>query len=77
MKQERNRILEDYPLREQDIQAMFQRQREEREKQKQNEEREREIQRKQFEFQRKLDDNYVRDSGDYGYQVFSMQYTEY
>ncbi|XP_056018999.1 centrosome and spindle pole-associated protein 1-like isoform X34 [Ostrea edulis] len=68
MEEERNRILEDYPLREQDIQAMFQRQREEREKQKQNEEREREIQRKQFEFQRKLDDNYVRDSGDYGYQ---------
>jgi hypothetical protein len=51
---------------------MFQRQREERERQKQNEEREREIQRKQLEFQRKLDDNYIRDSGDYGYQVLSM-----
>ncbi|XP_061182237.1 centrosome and spindle pole-associated protein 1-like [Saccostrea echinata] len=68
IEQERNRIIEDYPLREQDIQAMFQRQREERERAKQIAEREKEIERKQLEFQRKLDDNVLRDRGDYGYQ---------
>lgn len=71
--QERNRIIEDYPLREQDILAMFQRQIEEKERRKQNEARERELEKKQLEFQRKLDQNYSQDRNDFGFQVFSVQ----
>lgn len=73
MEQERNRIIEDYPLREQDILAMFQRQIEEKERRKQNEARERELEKKQLEFERKLDQNYLQDRNDLGFQVFSVQ----
>nr|XP_022314227.1 trichohyalin-like isoform X25 [Crassostrea virginica] len=68
MEEERNRIIEDYPLRAQDIRAIFERRGEERERRKKNEERERELERKQTEIQRKLDENYLNDSNDYGYQ---------
>uniref|UniRef100_A0A8W8IUE7 Centrosome and spindle pole-associated protein 1 C-terminal domain-containing protein n=1 Tax=Magallana gigas TaxID=29159 RepID=A0A8W8IUE7_MAGGI len=68
MEQERNRIIEDYPLREQDILAMFQRQIEEKERRKQNEARERELEKKQLEFERKLDQNYLQDRNDLGFQ---------
>ncbi|XP_062584666.1 centrosome and spindle pole-associated protein 1-like isoform X33 [Saccostrea cucullata] len=68
IEQEKDRMIEAYPLREQDIQALFQRQREEKERAKEIAEREKEIERKQSEFQRKLDDNLIRDRGDYGYQ---------
>ncbi|XP_052690314.1 centrosome and spindle pole associated protein 1-like isoform X37 [Crassostrea angulata] len=68
MEQERNRIIEDYPLREQDILAMFQRQIEEKERRKQNEARERELEKKQLEFERKLDQNYSQDRNDFGFQ---------
>lgn len=71
--QERNRIIEDYPLREQDILAMFQRQIEEKERRKQNEARERELEKKQLEFERKLDQNYLQDRNDLVFQVFSVQ----